>query len=454
MGRYRTLLAHAALIVAVAAVSIAVSLWATPMQEVSAAGQTVRVGVAAPSFDLSGPGELDLFGQQIPTTLEFAGPVRPRLALSRITLGEQLAQLTTQDAEKSSRSLENALVSGWKRFFVWQVVVVGLCAIVLLGAAAGWLRHGVKHTVALVVVGLLVTEAINLTGIMTTAYTAPGKLRSIHSLQDLVGGTTTPATGRDSATVQRDLSRVVVLGDSTAAGQGNRSIPRPTLDDKACHRSADSYAEALAQTNAWDVTNLACGGATVAAGILGPQWVGDRMQEPQIDSPAIAKAEVVIVSIGANDVRWSDLLKLCAVAKTCDNGAAQAYFQQQLAGFSRDLLELLTQLQLLPNHPIVLVNEYYDPFDGSTECLADRGFTDEKKRVLEVDLAALNEILRNAAKTAGFLSVQPDFTGHGVCSAQPYTLGVDEKAPFHPNPSGQLAIALADEHALRGEPAP
>jgi len=449
---YRTLLAHTALVVAVAAISIAVSLWATPMQEVSSAGQTVRVGVAAPSLDLSGPGELDLFGQQIPTTLHFVGPVRPRLALSRITLGEQVAQLTTQDPDTTARSLENALVCGWKRFFVWQVVVVGLCSIALLGAAAGWLRHGLKHTVVLIVVGLLVTEAINLTAIMTTAYSAPDKLRSIRSLQDLVGGTTTPAPRREDPPPAEDIGKVAVIGDSTAAGQGNRPVARPTADDKACHRSADSYAEALALTNAWDVTNLACGGATVGAGILGPQWVGDRLQNPQIDAPAVSAADVVIVSIGANDVRWSDLLTVCAAAEACDNGAAQAYFQQQLAGFSRDLLELMSQLQLLPKHPVVLVNEYYDPFDGSTECLADRGLTDEKKRVLQVDLEALNDILRNAAKAAGFLSAHPDFTGHGACSAQPYTLGIDEKAPFHPNPSGQLTIALADEHALRGEP--
>src|SRR3954454_19407453 len=382
LARYRWLLVDAALVVLVAAAAIAVSLWATPMQQVSAAGQTVRVGVAAPTFDLSGPGELDLFGQEIPTTLHFLGPVRPRVALSRITLGEQVAQLTTQDPDVTAHSLENALVSGWKRFFVWQVVVVGLCSIALLGAAAGWLRHGWKRSVGLIVVGLIVAEVINLGAIMTTAYTAPDKLRSIRSLQDLVGGTTTPAR-RDAATPTRKIGKVVVLGDSTAAGQGNRSVTNPTLDDKVCHRSADSFAEALEQTNGWDVTNLACGGATVAAGILGPQWAGDRMQNAQIDAPAVRRADVVIVDIGANDVRWSDLLALCAAAETCDNDAAQAYFQQQLHGFSRDLLELLTQLQLLSNHPVVLVNQYYDPFDGSTDCLADHGMTEEKKVALE-----------------------------------------------------------------------
>jgi lysophospholipase L1-like esterase len=371
--------------------------------------------------------------------------------LSRITLSEQVAQLTTQDPDRSARSLQDALVEGWQRFFVWQVVVVGLCAIALLGAAAGWLRHGVKHTVILIAVGLVITEAINLSAIMTTAYTAPDKLRSVRSLQDLVGGSAPPALRPHDPAPLRNIQRVAVIGDSVAAGQGNRGILNGTADDKACHRSPDAFAADLARTDSWDVANLACGGATVRDGLLGSQWIGGRLQAPQIESRAVSRADVVIVSIGANDVRWSDLLALCAVERSCENNATAAYFQQQLAGFSRDLLELLSQLQLLPNHPVVLVNQYYDPFAGDSGCLADHGLTPEKERTLEADLDALNAILTNGAEAAGFRSARPDFGDHGVCSDQSYVQGVDAKAPFHPNAIGQLAIALADDHALRGE---
>jgi lysophospholipase L1-like esterase len=454
VGRIRRLLAHALLFLAVAAASIAVSLWATPMQQVSAAGQTVQVGVAPPSLDLSGPGQLVLFGQQLPTSVQFEGPVRPRLVLSRITLSEQLAQLTAQDPRASARELEDALVSGWRRYFVWQIVVVGLCAIVFLGAIAGWLRHGAKRTVKLIVIGLVIAEAIDMGAIMITASSTPQKLRGIHSLHDLVGDSTTPTTLPGDPIPSREIRKVAVIGDSTAAGQGNRSVPHPTKDDKACHRSADAFGENLARTDAWDVTNLACGGATVENGLLGPQWVGDRMQNPQLDAPAVAQADVVIVSIGANDVRWADLLRLCAVANSCANQAAQAYFQQQLAGFSRNLLDLLSRLQLLKNHPIVLVNQYYDPFDPDANCLTELGMTESKRRTLEADLSALNTLLANAAKTAGFLSVRPDFADHGVCAPESYVQGVHDKAPFHPNASGQLAIALADDNALHGSPSP
>ena len=48
--------------------------------------------------------------------------------------------------------------------------------------------------------------------------------------------------------------------------------------------------------------------------------------------------------------------------------------------------------------------------------------------------------------------MKPDFTGHGLCTEQPYVQGLGDAAPFHPNGTGQLVIALADERALLGAP--
>ena len=45
-----------------------------------------------------------------------------------------------------------------------------------------------------------------------------------------------------------------------------------------------------------------------------------------------------------------------------------------------------------------------------------------------------------------------DFSGHGLCTERPYVQGLGDAAPFHPNGTGQLVIALADERALLGAP--
>lgn len=451
-NRVLGVVARAVAVVALALGSIALSLWITPMQKVTAAGQSVRVGVTAPSWTLSGPGELDLFGQRISTTVQFAGPVRPRLSLTQITLGEQLKQFAASGPAAAGRALEHALVSGWERFFAWQIVVAGLFAIVLFGALAGWMRRGRRRTLAIVGVGLVITEALNVGAIMVTAYTAPARLRQVQSLQDLIGGAPPPPVPARTAAEPAQIDKVVVVGDSTAAGLGNRRLVGGNARDRACHRSQDAFAVVLASANDWQVTNLACSGATIRAGLLGPQQVGDRTVPAQLDTRAVAKADLIVVSIGANDVNWSLILQLCAVSPDCGSQAEQAYFQQQLAGFSRDLLQVLSQLQLLDNHPVVIVNQYYDPFSGDTSCLTSHGLTQAKKDTLESELSALNHILGQGAETAGFRVARPDFSGHGVCSDQPYVQGLHAAAPFHPTASGELAIALADERALRAQP--
>ena len=70
----RRWLAGLVLLILLAGAAIAVALQVTPMQTVTVAGQVIQVGASAPGLGLSGPGEVDLFGQSLPTDLRFAGP--------------------------------------------------------------------------------------------------------------------------------------------------------------------------------------------------------------------------------------------------------------------------------------------------------------------------------------------------------------------------------------------
>ena len=439
----------------VAFASIAVALLVTPMQPVSVAGQTVRVGAAAPTLSASGPGELDLFGQQLPTTVRFLGPVRPRLALSSITLNQQLGSLFTAPQHGNpGQAIGAALATGWTRYFEWQTVIVGGCALVLLGALAGWLRMSWRRTAVLLAAGLVVAEAVNLGGIMVTAYTAPGRLRAVHSLTALAGRSALPPVSPVSGTTRPGV-QVVVMGDSTAAGLGNAPLPHPSPQAKACYRSADTYAADLAAATGWQVLNLACSGATIPAGILGPQQTQGLTVPPQLAvAQKATRAQAVIISIGADDVGWSALLRLCAASQACDNRASVAYFQQRLAAFAVSYYQLLQQLAALPSHPRVLVNLYYDPFDTSQHCLDHVGLDPAKETSLRGLLRALNGVLATGAQAAGLISVQTDFTGHALCDPGPYVQGLHDTAPFHPTPAGELAIALADEHALHPSTTP
>lgn len=438
----------------VAAAAIALALAVTPLQDTTIAGEEIGVGAAAPTLSWSGPGEVDLFGQRLPTTLDFAGPVRPRLTLAHITLDRQLASMFDpgHGTPPASVAIGHALADAWIHYFVWEAAITGAAALLLTGALCGWARFPWRKTLAVLAATLVLAEAADLGGIMFTAYTAPARLEQVGSLTGLVGQAQLPTvaklTGPERATVQ-----AVVLGDSTAAALGNPLVAHATAPDRACRRSSDAYAADLAAVNDWDVLNLACSGATIADGILGPQQAGSTTVPAQLAQARQAtNTKLVIVSIGANDVGWSGLVGLCAAAPSCADSASTAYFQQSLNKFASQYVQLLEQLATLPSHPRVLINLYYNPFDPTQNCLSGHGLTPAKEQSLTTLLDALNQVLSNGATAASATPVQPDFTGHALCDTNPYVQGVGSPAPFHPTAAGELAIALADEQALQTAP--
>jgi GDSL-like Lipase/Acylhydrolase family len=449
---HRLLLAIAGMIaglVAVAALSIAAALAVTPLQTVQVAGQVIKVG-AAPALSTSGPGQVSLFGQTLPTEMSFPGPIRPRLELSQITLNSELTNFVEGATPTRAGSVLRAdLLSGWERYFGWEAAAAGLTSLLLAGAVAGWRRLPVRSTVKVLALALVVTELLNLGAIAIAANGARHALANVHSLNQLVGST--PAASQPVRKHRRVVTGVqeVVMGDSTAAGAGLPLVADPSAVDRACGRSSESYATSLAAANGWKAVNLACDSATVRHGMLGSQAADGLVIPAQMGfASEISHPSVVIVSIGADDLQWAAILQVCAVSATCDNRASAAYFQQKLAAFSADYLQLLIRLGSLSGHPRVIINRYYDPFGTDIGCITSHGLTASKIATISTWLNALNQVLAKGAAQFGFLSPQPSFAGHQLCSPQPYVQGLAAKAPFHPTPLGQLAIALADQAAI------
>lgn len=447
--RLPVVLGYVVAFVAIAALSVWLSVRVTPLQTVSAVGQSVQVGAASPSLSLSGPGELDLFGEVIPTRPQFDGPIRPRLRLAHIALNAEAKTITKPGGSGAAgKDLSQQLTSAWTRYLLWETLIAAGFAAVAAVAVAGARRSTravTAMTLAFAVVGVCVINAV---GVYLLAASTPQALRQVHSITDLVGlspPTPTPSAGGPAL----PGVQAVVIGDSTAAAVGNPPLDHPSALDKACGRSRDSYAVDLAAANNWNTLNLACSSATIRDGVLGSQQLGTREAPSQLSMAMRAdKAGVVIVSIGANDIHWSALTALCAAANACDDQASSAYFQQQIAGFATDYYELLGDLAALPQHPVVLINEYYNPFGENLDCLKAQNITAAKAKTLQSRLDDLNTVLRQGAETFDFTDVQQHFDGHQLCSDQSFVQGPDANAPLHPTAAGELAIALADQQAL------
>jgi GDSL-like Lipase/Acylhydrolase family len=430
--------------------SIWLALQVAPRQTVSAAGQTAQVGAAIPSFSLAGPGELDLFGQVVPTKPQFEGPIRPLLQLTHITIDPRVAQLLRSDDPRQLKlDLSQQLAQGWTHYFVWETLIAAGFAVVALIAVAGLCRQSYKKMARTVIAGLAVVVAVNVGGVLLTASSTPAVLRSVKTLDDLVGVDPLQPPPQNPT---RPLPGVqaVVIGDSTAALAGDPVARNASTLDRACRRSNGAYANDLAVVNNWNVLNLSCSGATIQNGLLGAQVLPDgQVAPPQlVEAERATHAKTIIVSIGADDVEWSIMTRLCVASTVCNDKVSSAFFSKQIGDFTRSYYQLLGDLAQLPGSPAVLVNQYYSPFGADLRCLASYGVTAAKEKVLMARLGQLNTVLAQGARTFGFAVANPPFAGHELCTADPYVQGPNDPAPLHPTAAGELAIALADEQAL------
>lgn len=186
LRRIRTVSFYVLTFLIITAGAIWLALRITPLQTVSAAGQTAQVGATLPNASVQGPGELDLFGQVMATKPQFTGPIRPRLALDHITIDPQVVQMLRSDGpQKVELTLSQQLASGWERYFLWETLIAaGFAAVPLIAVAAVRKRPKIWRMLA---GGLAVVCAVNVGGILLTASGTPKVLRSVKTLDDLVG---------------------------------------------------------------------------------------------------------------------------------------------------------------------------------------------------------------------------------------------------------------------------
>jgi lysophospholipase L1-like esterase len=237
--------------------------------------------------------------------------------------------------------------------------------------------------------------------------------------------------------------RYVALGDSVAAGAG---LPLgSTPGDALCGRAAEAYPQMVARQKGLAVQNLACSGAKVDEGIYGTQKVQDTSIAPQLDAAfANGKPDIISMTIGANDVRWSQFIRDCYTwhcGSAWDEVRAGAY----LLDLRWELYVALYQIwQRSDGHPPqVLITGYYDPFDGQT-CAGLPTIDAREVAWLGGKAAALNKAIESTVQSVGFAQfVAVDFAGHGLCAADSWLQGLADPAPTHPTQAGQAALAAA-----------
>ncbi|MGH3772090.1 MAG: SGNH/GDSL hydrolase family protein [Pseudonocardiaceae bacterium] len=222
----------------------------------------------------------------------------------------------------------------------------------------------------------------------------------------------------------------VALGDSYASGVGTGVYDSAS---GACARSPQSYPSLWTEEHhPTSFAFAACSGAKTAD-VLATQI---SALQPGTD--------LVTITIGGNDVGFVPVLQTCTVAtsdRTCAAAidTAEAFARSVLPG---RLARTYAAIRRASPHARVIVLGYPRLFDLAPSC-ADP-FVPNLTRRTKINHGAdvLNSVIQQAvSRQSGFsfADARGRFTGHGVCSADPWINGPTVPmavGPYHPTQVG------------------
>ena len=272
----------------------------------------------------------------------------------------------------------------------------------------------------------------------------------------------------------------------TATGPAN-PVWEPANDTRpevqACHRSAKAYPYLVAKTLNANLYNPSCSGASMANGILGSRDFGSGVvgvaqlgsTQAGLAPPNQAydsfKPDVVSLTLGMDDINFSDILRQCYVGFSCVTAANDQDVNARLVTFKSDLTQVLAEIQrrgtTAGKMPWVVLTTYYDPFNadstvtcGDVDLGLGQGLSADEVSWLRSKLQLMNQTIKDTAASYPKIKVadvSTVLTGHTLCSADPWVYGISiwysslgNPAPFHPTPQGQAAIANVVTSVMRG----
>ncbi len=253
--------------------------------------------------------------------------------------------------------------------------------------------------------------------------------------------------------------------------------------ENSCHRSKASWAFRVARgiTTDTNVLFAACAGAVAAdvtehgqfdgrEGRAGPSPPGVIGGRPQIDElrdfERTRSTDVVVLSIGGNDVRFAKVIERCLLY-ACLRWPTSGWkgdAQREARSVHEQVAKTIEVIRGVSPRAHLLVGGYPDPTRvaqcGATGIAAGPVLAidgAEQQWLRDEYIGPLNQSVADAAEAAGatLLPFATAFRGHEICSQLAYAHGFKAgsekfrvgKESFHPNAFGHRALAkIADPY--------
>ncbi|MFF3265140.1 SGNH/GDSL hydrolase family protein [Streptomyces sp. DT20] len=229
-----------------------------------------------------------------------------------------------------------------------------------------------------------------------------------------------------SATSSAAAGGYVALGDSYSSGVGAGNY---LSDSGDCRRSTNAYAYLWAAANSPSSFDfVACSGATtssVASSQLGP---------------LSSSTSLVSVTAGGNDVGFADVMQDCVLSgeAACLSSVDSAVSQMN-GSLPAGLSSLYGSIHSKAPQAHVVVLGYPRFYEIGGSCIA--GLTEAERTAINNASDVLNGVIAKQAADAGFTfsGVADEFTGHELCSGDPWlhSVSIPIENSYHPKAEGQ-----------------
>ncbi|MBV1852697.1 SGNH/GDSL hydrolase family protein [Catellatospora sp. NEAU-YM18] len=214
----------------------------------------------------------------------------------------------------------------------------------------------------------------------------------------------------------------VALGDSYSSGVGAGS------ESGTCQRSPNAYPALWAAANApASYTSVACSGATTTT-VINSQL-----------SALSSSTTLVSISIGGNDMGFSNIMSTCALQGTTQCVAAvQAAEDKARSSLTGLLNNVYNGIRSKAPNARVVVLDYPVFYQLGTTCV---GLSATSHAKIDEGINLIDDIIRSAAQAHGFVfaDVRSIFVGHQLCSGDKWLHALNFASlsiSYHPTSKG------------------
>lgn len=280
--------------------------------------------------------------------------------------------------------------------------------------------------------------------------------------------------------------RVLALGDSFISGEGADRYLDGTnqvgADRNECRRAPTAYPYRIAAAQGYGLDFLACSGATaedlVECGQMrraeprcqpATDWgpaptdlavAGERPQLLHLPRERLADVDVVLLSIGGNDVGFSTIVKACLLPRSCAERSEEWFGNVDALGPVLVDTYRSVRAAVEPGVPVIVV-PYPLVVNATDDCAA--GFDRGEYAFVAAFTQRLDEVITQAAAEAGVIvwsEGRDVYAGRRLCDPDPavrhlhldppngsplarYLPGAWVHNSMHPAPDGHALVAAA-----------